>query len=135
MSSQTHWGSLHPGPGASWLCSAGGPCSLPAHLEGSAQLTSTAVNMDGTLFLRAPSPLAFGVCWETKAPCLGKFAGTSRVGIGELLQVYQSKLKKCSSKGVYVLKFYKYCQVAHKEVSLILLHQQLRIACLSILSR
>lgn len=45
-----------------------GPCSLRLHLEGSAQLASTAADIDGTLFLRAPSPLAFGVCWETEVP-------------------------------------------------------------------
>lgn len=50
-----------------------GPCSPRLHLEGSAQLASTAADVHGTLSLRAPSPLASGVCWEAEAPFEGSW--------------------------------------------------------------
>lgn len=115
---------------ASWLRAADrGPCSLRLHLGGPAQLACTAADIEGAVFLRAPAPRTRCVLGH-QSTCRGECGGASRcVGPGELLLAHHSERRGALPRGC-VLQFYKCCQVAHEEVSLILLHQPSRGACL-----
>lgn len=125
----TGWAPRALGP-ASWLRAADrGPCSLRLHLGRPAQLACTAADIEGAVFLRAPAPRTRCVLGH-QSTCRGECGGASRcVGPGELLQAHHSERRGALPRGC-VLQFYKCCQVAHEEVSLILLHQPSRGACL-----
>lgn len=127
-----------PGPGASWLCSAARIGARAPRASTWRALPSSPAQLPMSTALcpcGRPRPLPPACAGKPKHRLREVGGSVPLRGIGELLQVCQSEPKTCSSPGTYVLKFYEHRQVAHKEVSLILLHQQLRIACVSILAR